>query len=176
MATFAGSRGTANILADQKAIDMADLFGEWAIVRTHTAAGERILAVSESMRPVARVVRHHVSASLGRKLRDEQNTARLLQRWRHRILALIPRACARACVAAAWANPGDYYRMPLAYESLLYATGVLSHPSPRIEAAAAQALDLEAARWDHLLNKGPLPVPYEIAPDWFPVKPDKAPV
>jgi diguanylate cyclase (GGDEF)-like protein len=30
---------------------------EWAIMRQHTVAGERILGVSESMRPVARVVR-----------------------------------------------------------------------------------------------------------------------
>jgi diguanylate cyclase (GGDEF)-like protein/putative nucleotidyltransferase with HDIG domain len=31
--------------------------GEWAIMRQHTVAGERILGASESMRPVARVVR-----------------------------------------------------------------------------------------------------------------------
>ncbi len=30
---------------------------EWAIMRQHTVAGERILGASESMRPVARVVR-----------------------------------------------------------------------------------------------------------------------
>ena len=30
---------------------------EWAIMRQHTVAGERILGTSESMRPVARVVR-----------------------------------------------------------------------------------------------------------------------
>jgi GT2 family glycosyltransferase len=134
------------------------------------AAGRRNYVAQRS------VVRHHVSASLGRKLRDEQNTARLLHRWRSRILDLIPRACARACLAAAWENPHDYYRMPLAYESLLYVAGVLSHPTPRIEAAAAQALNLEAARWTHLLDHGPLPVPYEIAPAWFPAKPDKSPV
>jgi len=134
------------------------------------AAGRRNYVAQQS------VVRHHVSASLGRKLRDEQNTARLLARWRARILALIPRACARACLAAAWASPADYYRLPLAYESLLYVAHLLPHPTPRIEAAAVQALDLEAARWAHLLEQAPPPSPHDIAPAWFPVRPDKSPV
>ena len=79
-------------------------------------------------------------------------------------------------MAAAWENPGDYVRLPVAYDSLLYAAHVLPQPSPRIEAAAAQALDLEAARWAHLLHQAPPPAPHDIAPAWFPVKPDKAPV
>lgn len=122
------------------------------------------------------VVRHHISASLGRKLRDEQNTARLQQRWRNFILAAMPRASARAVVAAAWANPGDYFRLPFAYESLLYAAHLLPHSPRSVATAATQALDLEAARWAHLLENAPAPVPHEIAPVWFPVKPDESPV
>ncbi len=122
------------------------------------------------------VVRHHISASAGRKLRDEQNTARLQRRWRDFILRIIPRACARACLAAAWENPRDYVHSRLVRESLLYAAHLLPRPTRRIQAAAAQALDLEAARWAHLLEQAPPPAVYEIAPAWFPVKPDLAPI
>src|SRR6478736_2266543 len=122
------------------------------------------------------VVRHHVSATPGRKLRDEQNTARLMARWRFRIIELIPRACARACVAAAWENPNAYLRSPLVYESLLYAAHLLPRPTGRLRAAAAQALDLESARWAHLLQQAPPPVAHVIAPAWFPVLPDESPV
>jgi len=122
------------------------------------------------------VVRHHISASLGRKLRDEQNTARLQRRWREFILAAMPRACARAVVAAAWANPDAYFRRPFAYEALLYAAHLQPRAPRSVILAATQALDLEAARWAHLLEKAPAPVPHEIAPVWFPVKPDESPV
>ena len=122
------------------------------------------------------VVRHHISASLGRKLRDEQNTARLLARWRPQILALMPRACARACLAAAWENPREYVRLRVTYDSMLYLAGLLPHPTPEILAAAAQALDLEAARWAHLLEKAPSPSPHDLAPAWYPARPDKSPV
>jgi GT2 family glycosyltransferase len=37
------------------------------------------------------VVRHHISSSIGRKLRDEPNTRRLHQRWREVIVPLIMR-------------------------------------------------------------------------------------
>ena len=122
------------------------------------------------------VVRHHISASPGRKRRDEQNTARLQRRWRDFIFAAIPRACARAILAAAWANPRDYVHSQLVRESLLYAAHLLPHPTRRIRAAAAQALDLEAARWTHLLEQGPLPDVHAIAPAWHPPIPDEAPI
>jgi hypothetical protein len=43
-------------------------------------------------------------------------------------------------------------------------------------AAASQALDLETARWAHLLQKAPPPSPHDLAPAWFPARPDKSPV
>jgi hypothetical protein len=79
-------------------------------------------------------------------------------------------------VAAAWANPDAYFRLPLAYESLLYAAHLLPQPTPGITGAAVQALKLEAARWAHLLEQVPPPLPHVIAPAWFPVKPDESPV
>mgnify|MGYP001549094266 CR=1 FL=1 len=122
------------------------------------------------------VVRHHISASIGRKLRDEQNTARLVQRWRPVILTLIPPACARACVAAAWENPRDYVHSRLVREALLYAAGLLPQPTRLIRAAAAASLDLEAARWAHLLDGAPARPPREVAGILFPTYQDGAPV
>jgi hypothetical protein len=122
------------------------------------------------------VVRHHISASAGRKLRDEQNTARLVLRWHAFILAAIPRACARACVAAAWANPRDHVHSRLAYESLLHAAGLLPEPTWLIRIAAIQSLQLEAARWASLLDRAPARPAAEIAPLLFPAYQDGAPV
>lgn len=119
------------------------------------------------------VVRHHVSASTGRKLRDEQNTARLQQRWRSLIRGVMTAACARAGVAAAWANPDAYSRSRFAYECLLHAAHLLPGPTRRIQASADQALNLEAARWAHLLERSAPPLPHDIAPLWFPVRPEK---
>ena len=122
------------------------------------------------------VVRHHISASLGRKLRDEQNTARLVRRWHPLILSLIPPACARACVAAAWENPRDYVHSRLVREAILYAANLLPHPTRLIQAAAVASLELEAARWAHLLDHAPDRPPQEVAPILFPVFQDGAPV
>ncbi len=122
------------------------------------------------------VVRHHISASSGRKRRDEQNTARLVLRWHAFILAEIPRACARACVAAVWENPRDYIHSRLAYESVLYAAGLLPQPTRLIRIAAIQALQLEAARWASLLDRAPAQPARDVAPLWFPVYQDGAPV
>ena len=121
------------------------------------------------------VVRHHISASAGRKLRDEQNTARLHGRWRDFIRATIPRACARGLLAAAWENPRDHTHSRVVRESLLYALHLLPQPTSRLQAAVRQSLDLEAARWAHLLEQAPAPVVQEIAPAWFPPIPDEAP-
>ncbi len=115
------------------------------------------------------VVRHHISASAGRKLRDEQNTARLVQRWSSVIFAEIPRACARACVAAVWENPRDYVHSRLAYESLLFAAWLLPEPTLLIRNAAIQSLQLEAARWASLLDRAPARPAQKVAPLLFPV-------
>ncbi len=122
------------------------------------------------------VVRHHISASTGRKLRDEHNTARLLQRWRAFILPRIPRACARACVAAAWENPRDYAHSRLAREAVLYAAHLLPAPTRHLRAAAAASLDLEAARWAQLLENAPPRPAREVAAILFPAYQDGASV
>jgi GT2 family glycosyltransferase len=122
------------------------------------------------------VVRHHISASPGRKLRDEQNTERLVRRWHETIRQQIARPCARACLAASWEEPRNYADPQLARECLLYVCDLLPRPTRRIAAAVTGALALEMARWDELLRHvRPVP-PRAIAPALFPIVPEDPPV
>lgn len=118
------------------------------------------------------VVRHHVSASPGRKLRDEQNSARLMRRWQHVIVPHITHLVARACLAASWEEPRDYVDPQLARESVLHAAGIIP-ATPRIEAAARTVVGIELARWAHLLDGAPPREAREIAPALFPLEPER---
>lgn len=121
------------------------------------------------------VVRHHVSASPGRKLRDEHNSARLARRWRHAILSRILPPVARACLAASWEEPRNYADPALVRACLLYLARL--GPAPcALHAAAASALDLEEARWAELLDGAPASEPRAIAPALFPIVPEDPPV
>ena len=122
------------------------------------------------------VVRHHVSASPGRKMRDEQNTARLFRRWRPYIVDRITRACARVCLAAAWEEPRNYVDPVLARQCLLHVAHLLPVPTRRIHAATGHALELEEARWAELVEQAPARLPHEIAPAYFPLVPEDPPV
>ncbi|MSU51174.1 MAG: glycosyltransferase family 2 protein [Opitutus sp.] len=98
------------------------------------------------------VVRHHVSASPGRKARDEENSFRLARRWRAELIAAADdgaRTWCREYLAQALAQPRSReYRLALA------ACAFLAHlrPSPPREAVAAVAagLDREFARWSEM--------------------------
>jgi GT2 family glycosyltransferase len=69
------------------------------------------------------IIRHHVSASPGRKRHDEQNSYRLTQRWRRELIHLGARAWAKHHVRH---TP---YLEPLAFPLLLaYAAGWLKKP------------------------------------------------
>ncbi len=114
------------------------------------------------------VVRHHVSASLGRKLRDEQNTARLFRRWRSFIIPRIVRPGCREWLAAAWEDPRDYPDPALAWDAFLHLAGLLPLPSPRLIEAAVALIEVEMARWRHLLHGGPERSAREIAWQLFP--------
>jgi GT2 family glycosyltransferase len=127
------------------------------------AAGRRNFVALRS------VVRHHVSASPGRKQRDEQNSRRLALRWHAVIKDRMARACSRACLAAAWADPRDYPDAALARESFLHVARILPRPTARLRAAAEAALDLELARWAHLLNGTAAPDERALAWPYFPV-------
>jgi len=101
---------------------------------------------------VRSVVRHHVSASPGRKRRDEENSRRLALRWRDDLARLASRACAAACLAASWDEPRDYPDPALARECFLHLLRLRDRPGARLLGAAHAALEVECARWSALLD------------------------
>ena len=113
--------------------------------------------------------RHHVSASVGRKLRDEQNTARLHARWRAEIIPHILTGCCRACLAASWDEPRNYPDVRLVRQAFLYLCGVLPFPSADLLEAAAGLLAIEQARWHHLFHGAPLRPERDVAWQFSPL-------
>lgn len=113
------------------------------------------------------VVRHHVSASPGRKLRDEHNSRRLLTAWRPVIEPRILRSAARACVACAWEDPRPSADLRLALEAALFLIGLWPWPTARLRVAAAAGLDWQLAHWATLLDGAPERDPHAIAPGYF---------
>jgi GT2 family glycosyltransferase len=122
------------------------------------------------------VVRHHVSAAAGRKLRDEHNTARLHGRWRAFIQRRIVRAGCREWLAAAWDEPRNYADPALARDAFLHWTGLLPWTTARLEQAAGAMLEVERARWAALLQGAPERSPRQIAWQLYPVTPEDPPV
>jgi GT2 family glycosyltransferase len=122
------------------------------------------------------IIRHHISASAGRKLRDEHNTARLHRRWRHRILPRIIRPCGVACLLASWTEPRDYPDFRLVLLALLHLAGLVPFPPRQLVDAANAALALEHERWENLLHGATCRSPREIAWQFFPIIPENPPV
>jgi GT2 family glycosyltransferase len=96
------------------------------------------------------VVRHHISASFGRKLRDEQNSCRLARRWRAEIATLaLPAWCLHAlslrCDGAR--DPDDWQFSAALLAQLL---GFARTPPTRARHGIRAALDMEEARWREL--------------------------
>jgi GT2 family glycosyltransferase len=88
------------------------------------------------------VIRHHVSSSPGRKLRDEENSYRLSRRWHREFVASAPEATRDWCreyLAMTLPNP-ESAKYQLARHALLHA--LCLQPVPPHEAIA----DLEAAQ------------------------------
>jgi hypothetical protein len=104
------------------------------------------------------VVRHHISASAGRKLRDEQNTFRLVQRWHDQIARLAARDWSRQQVIAHADRSGlfDYAMLQAALAYLV----ILPVPPTPVRAGVAAAMAHESQRWRELLEGAPtVPAP-----------------
>ncbi len=103
------------------------------------------------------VVRHHVSASTGRNLRNEQNTYRLVQRWSERIAVLATRDWSRQQIITHADQSGvfDYHLLQAALAYLL----VLPAPPPAVRAGVALAMARELRRWRELLEGAAPPPP-----------------
>ncbi len=100
------------------------------------------------------VVRHHISSSPGRKIRDEQNSFRLALRWRDELLALADagrRMWCRDYLARTLQSPESRdYRLALA--ACAYLAHVRSSPPAEAVIAIQQGLAGEFARWENMFN------------------------
>jgi GT2 family glycosyltransferase len=103
------------------------------------------------------VVRHHISSSAGRNLRNEHNTYRLVQRWSAPIAALAAKDWSRQQVAT-HADQSGVFDYQLVQAALLHLL-VLSAPPPSVRAGVAAAMARESARWRELLEGAAPPPP-----------------
>ncbi len=104
------------------------------------------------------VVRHHISASVGRKLHDEENSYRLARCWRAELShdAGAIRDWCRHHFEAILAEPRDHDH-GLARRTFLFLLGFTRTPPPEASAALAVALAQEFARWEKMFPPGPSP-------------------
>lgn len=96
------------------------------------------------------VVQHHVSASPGRKLRDEQNSCRLATRWRAEIAELAVGAWCRQALALRADGARDSADWRFAAQLLAFVLGLRGTPPARAWTGVQDALDAEEARWRSL--------------------------
>lgn len=105
-------------------------------------------------------VLHHVSASVGRKLRDEQNSYRLFSRWRSEIAKLSAREWSRHHLATEWHGSRDPSGYRSALSALMLETGITRTPAASTLAGVEIALETEFQRWRELLEgAAPRPAP-----------------
>ncbi|MBI5426163.1 MAG: glycosyltransferase family 2 protein [Opitutae bacterium] len=99
------------------------------------------------------VVLHHVSASPGRNLRNEENSYRLFRRWRDVFEREAWRAWCETFLADAQA--GRLPRHPRAEKAAAdFLAGVTPRPGRWAESNVSQNLHAEESRWEQLLHAG----------------------
>lgn len=100
------------------------------------------------------IVRHHVSSSPGRKLRDEENSHRLARKWRRELVAAADdgtRTWCRSYLAAALLSPRSAeYRLAIA--ACAYLAHLRPAAPPEAVAAVAEGLEGEFIRWKKILG------------------------
>ncbi len=101
------------------------------------------------------VVGHHISTSPGRKQRDEENTRRLVLRWREELAVLGQSAWTRRDFLERLPDPRDFPSPRLAWHQALHLLGLRRDPPPDALPGMRASIDQELARWDALL--GPTP-------------------
>lgn len=106
------------------------------------------------------VVKHHISQSAGRKLRDEQNTARLVERWADTIAALAAPAWSRWQIST-HAQHSHRFDYPLVCAALAHVL-LRGRPPRLVRTGVAAAMQQERQRWHALLNG--IPAPSEPSP------------
>ncbi|MEO7413856.1 MAG: glycosyltransferase [Opitutaceae bacterium] len=111
-----------------------------------SAAG-RINAVS-----LRSVVGHHISASPGRKRRDEENTFKLAHRWRDSLVLLGVKAWCRHYLETNWTTSRDPAGHSFAREIFLHAYGLKRRPPDTAIEGMNRAMDGEMARWREMFE------------------------
>ena len=99
------------------------------------------------------VVRHHISQSAGRKLRDEQNTFRLVERWADQIALLAAPAWSRHQIHL-HAQLSGVFDHPVIYAALVHLL-VRGTPPRLVREGVAMAMQRERRRWRELLEGAP---------------------
>lgn len=98
-------------------------------------------------------VRHHISASRGRQLRDERNSRRLAWKWRHELESLAYRPWSWNYLAREWSASRNPAAHAEARAVLLYALHLRRRPPPLVVAGMHLAMEREFARWKTLLDE-----------------------
>ena len=97
------------------------------------------------------VVRHHISASPGRKIRDEQNSQRLALRWRPQLEQLALREWCWEYLVRNWTTPHAASDHAAGRAALFYALHLRSTPPAFAIEGIRTAMDLEIDRWKTIL-------------------------
>ncbi len=95
-------------------------------------------------------VLHHVSASPGRKLRDEENTWRLVRRWRDKLAAEGSREWTREHFRGMLPEPRDFPDTADALRTALYLLHLRRDPPQAALDVRNAAIDVEVQRWQRL--------------------------
>jgi len=96
-------------------------------------------------------VRHHVSSSLNRKRRDEENSYRLTRRWQAELAECAARRWCRAYFESSPLEPREY-GYGFEWQIWLYALGLGRTPPAKALAAMQAAIGLELARWKEMFG------------------------
>lgn len=98
------------------------------------------------------VVRHHISQSAGRNLRNEANSRRLVQRWRPAIAHWAARDWARHYLDRFWDGGRDATDFRAAMAVFFFFLGMTRQSPEFVRRGIDAALDAEIARWHQLLG------------------------
>jgi GT2 family glycosyltransferase len=98
------------------------------------------------------VVRHHISSSTGRNLRNEHNTRRLMQRWQVPIVELAARDWCREFIARHW-DQSFVYDDHVGRAALACWLGLTPRPPIAVQEGVQLAMAREFERWQQLLDR-----------------------
>ncbi len=101
------------------------------------------------------VVGHHISASPGRKHRDEENTRRLVLRWREALALLGRTAWTRRDFLERLPDPRNFPDPAVAWHQAFHLLGLRRDPPPDALPGMRRAIDQELVRWEALLGPPP---------------------